>query len=397
MDKFHNQVLRHLIYAILWEDDGDELVFVGKTTTSDTKAVLRRHLRGEISVTANDLKCTDWEGKPPRLIVLHALECTGAEAYRYILCYHRLYEDFGYMTVSYRGIDDQAYDMLPDTKCLYEELQRTVTREFLSVGIVVEKPKIESVSMQQKEMTTQLNIRLEMHSLCRFRQFCDRLNITQKEGFLHLLHCVCDDTLDIDPIFIELKKKNERQERQIKELEAKLRTQSRGQKADERLKNAVSNMKQFVAQYIELAVCKPLESQAKKQSRARCAVPKEYQYPESSGEMILQLHSWHYGHGTYPAIFMCGEDTQTKRKIKLRYYPKRTFLGCSPKSEYFAPKTDWFVSFQVTKGVAELGAALPLPIYDKTENSQMQNQSRSSIEVESLENQILAAEQIRVW
>ena len=38
MDKFHNQKLPYLIYAILWEDDGDEFAFVGKTKTADTKA-----------------------------------------------------------------------------------------------------------------------------------------------------------------------------------------------------------------------------------------------------------------------------------------------------------------------------------------------------------------------
>ena len=175
MDKFHNKELRHLIYAILWEDDGDEFAFVGKTTTTNTKALLRRHLRGEVRITASELKRESWDGKPPRLVILQSLFCTGAEAYRYILCYHRLYEDFKFMTIVYRNTDNQAYDMFPHTKCLYEEIRKTVTREFLLTGITVTKPKTEIVHQKKKEPMTQLNVRLDTSTLCAFLQFCNKL------------------------------------------------------------------------------------------------------------------------------------------------------------------------------------------------------------------------------
>ena len=39
------------IYALVVEDQGDTLVFIWKTSSKNLKAVLRRHLRGEVSFT----------------------------------------------------------------------------------------------------------------------------------------------------------------------------------------------------------------------------------------------------------------------------------------------------------------------------------------------------------
>lgn len=363
MDKFHNKKLPHLIYAILWEDDGDEFAFVGKTTTVDTKALLRRHLRGEVSVTAQYLKRDDWEGKPPQLIVLQSLSCTGAEAYRYILCYHRLYEDFGFMTVAYRGTDNQAYDMLPFTGSIYEELQKTVTRDFLRTGIIAEKMIVQHVSRAKKEPTTQLNIRVDMYALCVFRRYCSKLGITQKEGFLHLMHCVDQDSLAIDPLFVEQRNTIERQKRHIDELEAKLQKESRGQKADAKLKEAMVETKRLVSQYIAQVVAVPTGSPLKISSHKAQAECKDFLYPDCDGSTVLQLRRLHYGRGSYAAVFLCGIDLHSGASIKLRYYPKKTYIGSVPGGKYCVENARWVVYYRrATDGAMELTAALPLPL-----------------------------------
>lgn len=361
MDKFHNKKIRHFIYAILWDDDGDAFAFVGKTTTTNTKALLRRHLRGEVAITASELSRPDWGEKPPRLIVLHTLECTGAEAYKYILCYHRLYEDFGFMTVAYRGTDDQAYDMLPYTECLYTGLQKTVTREFLSAGIQTEQQAGKTDYEPKREPTKQINMRLSESALAAFQRFCKKLGLTQKEGFLHLMRYMNQDSLDTDPLFVEQRTIIERQKRYIKTLEEKLQKGSRDQEAAKRVKSAIANIKQFVAQYISNVVEQPRETPLKGSSHKPYLELKAYEYPKSEGDTILVLHDLYYSRGKYPAAFLCGTDLSNGSLIKLRYYPRGNYIGCAPGGKYCVENAQWLVSFQRTRDDAmELIAALPL-------------------------------------
>lgn len=392
MDKFHNQKLPYLIYAILWEDDGDEFVFVGKTTTADTKALLRRHMRGEVSITKMALKRDDLEAGPPRLIVLQSLVCTGAEAYKYILCYHRLYEDFGFMTVAYRGTDNQAYDMLPYTKHLYEELQKTVTREFLFTGITIAKPATnEPVSRQKRELTTQLNVRLDMHMLRVFQRFCSKLGITQREGFIHLMYCADQDGLSVDPLFVEQRKTIERHKRRIEELEAKLCAESRGQKADAKLKAAITNIKQLIAQYLELVAEIPSGPLLKDESQYVWRELITYMYPDSDGEALLEIHRRYCGRGKYPAEFLCGRNLFNGTAIKLRYYPRETYVGCSPNSKYAVEKAHWLVSYKRVGDVTELVAALPLPYCAGNERAKLCEQNCSSSDIKTLDELIQEA------
>lgn len=371
MDKFHNHKTNHLIYAILWEDDGDEFAFIGKTTSTNTKALLRRHLRGEVSLTSFDLHRDDWDGKPPHLIVLHSLVCTGAEAYRYILCYIRLYEDFGFMTVAYSGTDEQAYDMFPYTEKLYKELQRTVTKDFLSNGITLEKPETKSVYIPEKEPKEQLNIRLDMHILSDFQRFCRQLGITQREGFLHLMRSANQDDLATDPLFVEQRATIERQKKRIEKLEEKLQSPSRGQKADARLKKTIANTKQFVTQYIAKVVEEPSSPLLKCQTRKGRTEVQHYKYPSTDGATTMELHALFYSRTKYSAIFVCGKDLSNGHPIMLRYYPNDNYIGITPRGKYCAKNARWLVSYQRAKDDAmELVAALPLPLCTANDGSE---------------------------
>ena len=390
MRSFHSEVRHHLIYAILWKDDGEEFAFVGKTISTDTKAVLRRHLRGEVAITATALKREDWDDNRPRIVTLQDLMCTGAQAYKYILCYHRLYEDLGFQTYHFNGTDNQAYDMHPQTWSLYEKLQKTTTRELLRNGIATEKPIAKSESAPKREPTSQLNIRVSIQMLGIFQRFCEKLGITQKEGFLHLLHCADWDALSKDPLFLEQKKIIERQRMQIAELESKLRSESRGQWADRRLKQSLSDIKQFVALYIKLLFDPPAEPPLKIRPPKEANKFDAYHYPESAGEALVELHALYYSHGRYPAVFVCGKDLATETKIKLRYYPKETYLGCSPRSVFSVEKANWLVHYQHAKdGAMDLTVALPLPPYIE---ASITKPSRSSDDQKSLEDLIQEAQ-----
>lgn len=54
---------------------------------------VRRHLRGEVAITATALKREDWDDNRPRIVTLQDLMCTGAQAYKYTLCYRSQYND----------------------------------------------------------------------------------------------------------------------------------------------------------------------------------------------------------------------------------------------------------------------------------------------------------------
>ena len=391
MDKFHNQAFPYLIYAILWEDDGDKFAFVGKTTTTDTKALLRRHLRGAVKPTASALKQDNWVGDPPRLVVLHSLLCTGAEAYRYLLCYHRLYEDFGYMTLAYRRVDNYAYDMRPGTQRLYEELQKTVTMELLLTGINIPKPAIsaKASTLPRREPMEQLNIRLDTRTLFAFQKYCNNLNITQREGFVHLMHFIDQEDLSTNPLFVEQKERIERQKKQIYELSQKLQSESRGQKADAKLKNAIANIKRLVTQYIALVVVTPTTPLLKDTSHKTYVELKEYVYPSSDGYALLELHDLRYSSKNHSAMFIYGKDMVNETAIKLRYYPKNTYIGYSPRSNYFARNAQFLVCYQhAEENVMELVAALPLPPCEESKNTE---QFQSNRTIKSLDEKIQEA------
>ena len=190
--------------------------------------------------------------------------------------------------------------------------------------------------------------------------FVDSENLSEEA--LKRMHAVEQDGLSTDPLFVEQRNTIERQKKRIKELENKLQSKSRGQKADEKLKRAIANLQHLVAKYIDLVVELPTGHLLEKDLRLSQADLQEYNYPDSAGDALLELHTCRYSKRNYSAIFLYGKNLVTGAAIKLRYYPKDTYIGCSPKSQYCVKNERWLVSYQrEADGAIGLVAAIPLP------------------------------------
>ena len=212
------------------------------------------------------------------------------------------------------------------------------------------------------------------------------------------MHMADADALSKDPLFVEQRETMARQKKRITELESKLQTESRGQKADAKLKKEIVDMKRLIKLYMDLAVGEISEPVLHISPYKISAKAKGYQYPETAGETLLELHSLYYGDGTYPAVFVCGWDMVKKTAIKLRYYPRRGHVGCGPKSEYAVEKAQWLVSYRpAEQDVMDMVAAFPLPAYKAHENEEPSEQRYFSNVKKSLDELIGAVNADPDW
>ena len=133
--------------------------------------------------------------------------------------------------------------------------------------------------------------------------------------------------------------------------------------ADAKLKEAMVETKRLVSQYIAQVVAVPTGSPLKISSHKAQAECKDFLYPDCDGSTVLQLRRLHYGRGSYAAVFLCGIDLHSGASIKLRYYPKKTYIGSVPGGKYCVENARWVVYYRrATDGAMELTAALPLPL-----------------------------------
>lgn len=359
------------IFAIIAEDDGDTLAFVGKTETHDLESVLRRHLRGEVSWTKDDFS-SGATTSPPRIIALAYLMCTGAEAYKHTLCWYRILEEKSYMMIAPDTFDKQAYNLNATTEKIYRNILETIPVDDILCGKETPAPctneNTENPTLPCRELT-QMNIRIHSSDRDAFYRICRTNNYTQREGFLHLLTSYSlmsnqEKQSATDRLLAEKDATIAAQRKSIQELERKLANKSRGQAADAKLKMALHNANMLLRKYIALIFPAPAESPLRclsfKMWKKTC-YNAPYAYPPGAGCSIIRLESICYGKGVVPAVFIHGHDTETGEFIKLRYYPSRYFVGISPKNPYEQLDSLWLVGYApATDGAIALTFALPL-------------------------------------
>lgn len=120
----------YTIFALIAEEDGDLFAYIGKTTSSDYKAIVRRHYRAEVALTSPYFSENSCNSRP-RFLVLEKLTCTGSVAYRHILSWIRIFDDHQFMTIAYPRTDWQAYHMLTETEAIYENILKLPIDEIL--------------------------------------------------------------------------------------------------------------------------------------------------------------------------------------------------------------------------------------------------------------------------
>lgn len=369
---FYSESKLYTIFAILLKQDDENLAYVGKTTSKDLHAVLRRHLRGECSLTRNDFRRDILTGIP-QIIPLEIIHATGSDAYRHTLCWYRILDERGYMLLGTRRFELQAYDMGEHTAEIYQSILSTISiDDVLSSGaspslVVTEDPPTAKPPLKER---TQLNIRVAERDKDEFYQLCKVNGFTQREGFLHLLTnspLLDKTTKDVitNQLVEEQKSTITRQKATIEELERKLANKSRGQASDKKLVSTLQNTDRLIRKYVNLIYPKPKlppESCMSFNMWKKYSTEK-YSYPSSDGEAIVQLESLCYSRTATPAIFIHMLNVETQERIKLRYYPSRYHVGYSFKRcAYTQEDSLWYVAYQqAPDGAYNLTFSLPFP------------------------------------
>lgn len=369
----HHEIKPYTIFAIIVNDDGDNLAYVGKTTSQNLNPVLRRHLRGEVSLTKNDFSI-DVTNNKPIIIPLERILCTGSDAYRHTLCWNKILDDHGYITITYKTTDWQAYNMVEKTKSIYDKIISTLPIDDILKGLQHPiSPVIENTSYNhttEKEPCVQLNIRVNPHDKDLFYRMCHKNNMTQQQGFSHMLLSTSlsneeDRSLIKNRIFNELESSLSEKDNKIRELKKRLSGISRGQVADQKLKAALKNANHLIKEYVHLNFPSPMGPTLKclsfKMWKRTQNHDLPYIYPATAGHSIVILDSICYGKGTVPAIFVHARDITSNERLKFRYYPSTYFVGISPKNIYELPESVWLIGYApATDGAMALNFALPL-------------------------------------
>lgn len=371
---FHNTVKKFTVFLLSCESEEDGRVgYIGKTTSDDLGAVIRRHLRGEVSWTEYDFAKKSLEEVD--VIPLEYIECTEAKAYQHLLCWFRLLDGHGgLMLLNPEGTERQAYDMKEDTERIYRSICKMTTAEdvlngkFSPTPVSSEKPS--APSALTREMT-QMNIRVLEDDKNAFYRLCKANSMTQREGFMHLLTLsplLSDEAKRsaTDHLLDEKTKTIARQQKTIQELERKLQQKYRGMSADDKLKQALHNTNQLVKRFVSLVAPHPIKKAMRCLSFnewSNCGGNfKAYPYPDAAGYAVISMDSISYGRGAVPAVFLYGKDTVTGKQIKLRYYSTRYTIGYSPKNEYACPDSLWLVGYApASDGAMDINFLLPLP------------------------------------
>ena len=358
----------YTIYAIHAVDDsGDAVVFVGRTRSKDLRRVLRYHTDGRKQITAGEFSEKATSAKPTIHVLETIHDCSAALAYRHNLAWYRHLDENGYITVASEKVDEAAYTMLPETLEIYRhiseiEIPPLLERPYIPSENQKSKSRLEDDGDKHKKRMLQLNLKIDEKEHETFLELCRRNNLTQREVFCMLL-ANFTDTSSVQII----KDQSDTIKKQLEVIE-KLRTLPRGMKADIRMKEAMSFIKNAINQYIDLMHCDltveaPLLKCLTWESFIKLFPDRsKYAYPDKEGFSVMQLEAVCYGKGRYSAVFLWGEDLETGQKRKVRYYPKKEYVGIAlPKNQYLYQGMILLIGCRISPdNAADLYTALPV-------------------------------------
>lgn len=366
MERNHYTVTKTFkIYAILLPAE-ENFCFVGKTTGRRLSAVYHRHRRGEVTATEGFLSQKD---EYPQLYLLEELSLSSAQAYKRVLAWIHIFLNNGYAVINHNRSVVQARNLKPDTAHMVEELKKEPLENVLQRTLVRKptdadaKPELQHLA-QEKEETATFNVRLKASEKQLFLNFCKKRKLTQKQGFSILLD-YADSSADTKHLQGILKQKDAR----IRELELyneKIKAKKVTKGTQEYLKEYSSFLKNGLEQYLNAifpidVTGEPLKATSYRRYMKEKDINIEYVYPEADGFMCIKLEAFLWGMSRKRTLFVLG-TTENGHHIRLRYYPRREYMGYPLHDCPYAHKDAyWFVGFRKSKdGAMDIVMALPL-------------------------------------
>ena len=216
---------------------------------------------------------------------------------------------------------------------------------------------------------TQMNMRVEEHVADIFRMFCQKQNLTQNAAMQILLS---EDDNSRAEVIRSLQKENAALNeviRKLKEDNKQIRSEDYQQKLAlfKQRKDWIFVMRQLLNFFIANRNEDPVDKEREDLKPVSFKFAKEnlffknFAYPSECGCEIICLEYLVYGKGMAPPVFLLGY-TENQERIKLRWYPKKDFLGIWPKDKRFAKQdSKWLMGYLPAQdGAVDLVAAIPL-------------------------------------
>lgn len=388
--KFHTEVRHYYIYAILTLDE--MTAYVGKSYAKNPRSRFTAHLRGELTGTRDDFSPGAWAGDRPEFCILEAVDCTGAKAYQHIVAWCHYFEEQGFALLMPAGTCSYADHMLPSTVQIYEEVCAPFSlKEVLNREVPVQKEAAKPWTPELKQM----NLRVREDVMEAFRLFCKEHGMTQSEGLRALLlQSGCAEGYGmVESVKRDMQRKDD-EIAELKEENGKLRG-----KRDSGFYHCVKwadVVRELLDHILDKTEPTDTETEPLKANRfgESAKLFHAHQYPEMSGTCHLKVEAFIYGNserGRKAALFVLG-TTPDGRKIKLRWYPKKEFIGVYPHSRQYAYEgSEWLMGYIAAEsGAVDLIAAIPVDMLPKKEKDNCPN--IASERKSALDQQIFGAE-----
>lgn len=356
-DLFHNQIRPYYIYVIFCRMDGT--AFIGKTYSKNPRARFNAHLRGECAQTRETFGPDCFDQSEITFQVLEALSCTGSDAYRHVVAWCRFFEDAGFELINAAGVVEDSEALLSQTQSIYAEVCAAFSLDEVLTRHV---PMHQSPSAKEDPIPLrQLNLRVRQDVMDGFKIFCEERSLTQSDALRLLL--LSQENCNSQALADSIQRDLTIRDAQISALQTSLHM------AKEKLALSSQNVLisiigQTVYQDLSLRSFNPPLSPLSPLSFRRAKQILDfsaYSYPGEAGSCYLVLDALVYGRGRQPALFVLGH-AQDGTLIKLRWYPKKGFVGISPRSSIHAYRGSiWSVGYTVAKdGALDLIAAIPI-------------------------------------
>lgn len=225
-------IKHHRIYAIIRGD----LAYIGKTTGRQLTAAYRNHINGRCAHTRSTI------GDPtqglPRLYLLEEIDACTSIAYRHIVAWVHVFVSAGYNVVNQSGTLRYVKKLHPETAALAaqfstEPLDAILNRTFLRQPSIADRmencepEKQENIPQRTGHVTTQLSIRLEQEEKRAFVAYAERMEMTQRDAFVHMLRKHSNDlsNKNEDKFMLKTQRQREKEIDKLREDNDKLRKQ----------------------------------------------------------------------------------------------------------------------------------------------------------------------------
>jgi len=378
------KIERYCIYAII----AGKKAFVGKTTSDDYGAILRRHRRGEIKHTRKHFGRRG--SAEPKFVALLTVEADCTVAYRYVVAFMRCFLDDGYEVLNSCGMIDDARDLHFHTQKILESiklipltirLQKMTQKEETENQMpnpIPEGSHDQAVLVQKELATEKLTVRLTPTDKKILADLAKQTGVSQSQLLMLLLENyeksgsagMGESCIDyVRRMLSKYEDRIETLEGENRQLRQRLREIKEGEKEAyvKREREFHKTLTAYFGNFVSLLPDNPpLDQGLYRDYLANTPSCEQAGYPETEGPFVFFPERVMLGREKRFPLFIAGYD-RYRRKTLLRFYPKKYYVGLNfADEEYGVQGSSWLVRCERAKdGAMDLVFALPLDIVHK--------------------------------